>query len=182
MVAQVLGHPPGDPALPNRLAEVAQGIASALEEARRIARHLGPVEPGASALKAAITALAAEVSAAGKLRCFPELDGCEGTLSAAQKVRIYRLVEAGIGNVIAHGHASLVMIRIQSETRHLRIQLEDDRLGLDPANTESELIHAAGLERFRQRVLLLGGQFSVSVAPCGGARVCVQLPLESADG
>lgn len=178
-IAQVGVQPPNDPALASRFADVAQGIASSIEETQRIARHLGPIEPWASGLKAAITALADELSAAGKLRCFPELDDFEGTLSPEQKVRIYRLVEAGVGNVIAYGHASLVMIRILPEARHLRIQLEDDRLGLDPADPEPELIRASGLERFRQRVLLLGGRLSVSVAPCGGARVCVQLPLRS---
>lgn len=176
---QLLEQPEGNQVNRGALTQISQWTTLSLAEAQRIARRLRPFELDHLGLKGAIEAMVPSWSEAGNIRCFLHLDAIDEALNAAQKIRIYRLIEEAVRDSIQSGRASLVVIGIKSEPGHLQIQVDDDRLGLIPTHSESELVRATGSERLRQRALLLGAQFRLSLGPSGGARVCITIPVPS---
>jgi signal transduction histidine kinase len=100
------------------------------------------------------------------------------SMTASQRIALYRIVQESLTNVREHSGANEVQIRVQGGIRGTEVQIEDDGRGFEVANT---LISAAkrgrlGLVGMAERVRLLGGSFDVQSRPGGPTTVSLLLP------
>jgi signal transduction histidine kinase len=85
---------------------------------------------------------------------------------------LYRVMQEGLTNVRKHSHASNVDVRLDfSLPDRIRLSLWDN--GVGAADTSGGF----GLIGLRERVRLLGGEFTVTTQPNQGFRIEVILPL-----
>ena len=89
---------------------------------------------------------------------------------------IYRLVQEALTNVARYARVNELTVRLWADQQTLGVQIDDQGVGFDyeavlSSNTSS------GLAGMQERVLLLGGQFSVRSAPGAGACLIVNVPL-----
>jgi signal transduction histidine kinase len=84
----------------------------------------------------------------------------------------YRLVQEALTNVVKHAEAGQARVAIE-ENAELRVTVEDDGRGFDPAHVNSGF----GLVGMRERAELAGGGVVVESLERGGTRVRAVLPI-----
>ncbi|MBI5067485.1 MAG: HAMP domain-containing protein [Deltaproteobacteria bacterium] len=117
-------------------------------------------------LQARGVALRCEVGAAPRIRLPPEVE-----------IAVFRICQEAINNITRHAKAESVLIQLEAEDRRLRIEIEDDGAGFDPAGPGKTDRRHYGLLGIRERAELLGGQATIDSAPGRGTRVEVVVPL-----
>ncbi len=86
---------------------------------------------------------------------------------------IYRLVQESLTNVGKYARASKVSVTIDAQDDGVRVCVEDDGIGFDPARVA---LGRHGLLGMRYRVESHGGSMHVESAPGCGTRVVVKVP------
>ena len=86
---------------------------------------------------------------------------------------VYRIAQEALTNVAQHARASRVRVALASEGPGLRLDVEDNGVGL-PTGSPAEGIGVIGI---RERARSLGG--TVSIASTDGVRLTVHLPLSA---
>lgn len=103
-----------------------------------------------------------------------------GTLVLAPEaeVQLMRVVQEALTNVRKHAGAGKASVSLQQQDG-LRITIEDDGKGFDPATLDEDRDHF-GLFTMRERVERVGGRFEIDSVAGRGTRVCVILSGEEA--
>lgn len=94
------------------------------------------------------------------------------------KISLYRILQEALSNAVRHGQARQHVVALRREPHCLVMEVADRGRGFD---VDAVLSRPAGkhfgLEGMRERVLLLGGSFSIESKPGVGTRVQVRVPL-----
>ncbi len=105
----------------------------------------------------------------------------EKRFSREVETAVYRIVQEALTNVARHAKASWATVRLWSHEKTLGIQVEDHGVGFDlPSALKAG--ETNGLNVIRERVMLLGGQFSIDAHPGAGTRLTAELPTEMGGG
>ena len=109
-----------------------------------------------------------------------QLNICEGPQSAPVPVKItlYRVLQETLANSFQHANGAAQLVNMWSENGYLHLEIADDGPGFEPRNVAKN--GHLGLAGMRERVELLGGDFSIDTAPGKGACVRVIIPLDQA--
>ncbi len=83
------------------------------------------------------------------------------------------IFKEALNNAARHAGASRVQVEVALEDGRLRLRVEDDGRGFDPATASD----GHGLESMRERAAALGGELEVRSAPEGGTRVELRAAL-----
>lgn len=110
--------------------------------------------------------LRCEVGPAPSARLAPELE-----------IAVFRICQEAINNVLRHARADSVLIQLEASGGELRIEIEDDGQGFDPAGPGPQDRPHYGLLGIRERAELLGGSATIESAEGQGTRVVVRVPL-----
>jgi signal transduction histidine kinase len=154
---------------------------TALTEVRRIARGLRPSLLDDLGLLAAIEKVVRDFSEHTPVKITlhaPTLVGIR--LPDLVETAVFRIFQEALTNAIRHAEARSIIIGLEHQTRQITLTVSDDGHGFDPVlKTEMALDGGhMGLGGIRERVALLGGQFSLDTAPGQGCRITVTLPTE----
>jgi two-component system NarL family sensor kinase len=147
---------------------------SALEEARRSVLELRAAPLEGRTLTQALEQLASEVPDAGGLEIQVAADGMTGEeLPAAVALGLYRIAQQAIANVARHAGAHHATIRLRRVPGGVRLRVEDDGTGFDPAEVPSGRFGLVGMS---ERARLLGGTLRLESWPAGGTVIDVTVP------
>lgn len=94
----------------------------------------------------------------------------------ARDLALFRIVQEAMNNVLKHARASRVEITLTEDAIGLELCVRDDGRGLD-APSEAHSLTRHGVRGMRERVLAIGGQLEIALAPGGGTIVRVRAPL-----
>lgn len=95
------------------------------------------------------------------------------------EIALYRIIQEAVYNVQKHSEATLVQVDLILSEKELRLTIEDNGRGFDPAELENRKdITKMGLRGIRERVDVLAGNFSIEARPGSGVKLKVALPLE----
>jgi len=95
-------------------------------------------------------------------------------LSVPAQAHLLRIVQESLTNIRKHARADHVQLNLTALDDRLRLLIQDDGQGFNPAADPPASHH--GLALMRERADLLGAELSVTSAPGGGTQVCVELP------
>ncbi len=98
-------------------------------------------------------------------------------VSADARHQLFLAFKEALNNVLKHAAATEVRLRVQSGDGVLRVAVEDDGRGFDPAKTDPT---SEGLGNLRQRLAALGGRCEITARTDGGTVVEFHLPLSDA--
>jgi signal transduction histidine kinase len=122
-----------------------------------------------AALRARLGAVEARSGLATEMRLEECLD-----LPGAVAQDLYRIAQEALNNVLKHGHASRVMVTLESTAERVHLEVTDDGAGFHPDAAQSG--GGLGLNGMRERAEQWGGTLTIESAPGGGTRVQVEVP------
>lgn len=94
------------------------------------------------------------------------------------KISLYRILQEALSNAVRHGQARQHMVALRREPHCLVMEVADRGRGFDVDEVLNRPTDKHfGLEGMRERVLLLGGSFSIESRPGVGTKVQVRVPL-----
>jgi signal transduction histidine kinase len=99
-------------------------------------------------------------------------------LPASAEIQLVRIVQEALSNVRKHAEAMTATVRLTSGGGTLRLEIEDDGRGINPARAGGNGWPRFGMQTMRERAKAIGGEFSIISAPDRGALVSVELPLD----
>ncbi len=100
-------------------------------------------------------------------------------LDSAKRTVLYRVAQEALTNVARHAQASRVEVSLQKLPDAIRMEITDDGKSFEV----QRVLHAKrnkrlGLLGMRERVEMVGGNFSVESAPGQGTTIRAQIPFD----
>lgn len=154
----------------------AQSLADgALSTVRDLSQLLRPAALDDLGLPAAIDASLRGLARRHEIKVELSQSGMTDRLAPETEIAAYRIVQEALTNVARHATAGHCRVRLMRLPDSLRVEVEDDGRGFDPA-AEPRQAGGFGLIGMRERAAMLGGQLSIFSAPGAGTRLFVELP------
>ena len=102
----------------------------------------------------------------------------EPAIAMEAKQALYRITQEALQNVVRHAHATEVTLSLsEKDNDELMLDIRDNGVGFDPSGSFPGRL---GLNSMRERVLRLGGVFTLESLPEQGTHLMASIPLESA--
>ena len=107
-----------------------------------------------------------------------EIRGDPDSLSSAQRITVFRVIQEALANVREHASASAVDIRVRARRSAIEVQIVDDGIGFEVERAVSKAAQRGrlGLVGIAERVRMLGGTFEMESAPGGPTKLRMILP------
>jgi signal transduction histidine kinase len=161
----------GEGRRPGEIAESARALSA---DVQRIAHELHPASLDRLGLVHAVQRFARDATARSGIRIDTVLEEWpERELPAEVTLALYRVVQESLQNVVRHSGAARARVALHGGREGLRVRIEDDGRGFDPAIVAGE---GLGLIGMRERLQLHGGRLTVTSAPGRGALVEAWVP------
>ena len=100
-------------------------------------------------------------------------------LPSSTELQLLRIVQESLANVRKHSGASRVDVSVEEAAGRLRLSVEDNGAGFNPAVLGRSEFPRFGLSTMRERAESMGGTFQLDSTPGQGTRVTVELPLQT---
>jgi two-component system NarL family sensor kinase len=178
-VADSMAAGQADERLRRAVARALQLAQSTLGQARRSVLDLRATPLEGRTLPEALQALLTETEreATGGIEFRLEADGFEPgipDLPESMEVGLYRIAQQALANVTRHAEATQVSVRLTRDPERVRLRIEDDGAGFDPASVRPGRFGLVGMS---ERARLLGGTLTVESTPQRGTAIDVIVPL-----
>jgi signal transduction histidine kinase len=122
-------------------------------------------------LKAALNELCQQVPEQHETQIVQQVEDMP-RLSSEVQLCLYRIAQEALNNVVRHSRASEASVRLASHHGLARLEIRDTGIGFDPDATREGL----GLASMRERVRIVGGNFSVSSSHGKGTKIVAEAP------
>lgn len=159
------------------LKEMRSEIRQLSSELRQVCADLRPPMLDTLGLGAALRALVTEWSDQSAVETQLNLspDVTLRSLPGEVAVNLYRVAQEALVNIGKHAKAKHVSVSLTWEEDQLEMSIEDDGKGFAPPDTLHGLTsqNHFGLAGMRERVELIGGEWSLKAIPGSGTTVCV---------
>ena len=170
----------GQPAdILSRVSYLSQILNSSIESVRNICSGLRPSSLERRGLVQAITSDCAHLSTVHGLKIDVKSSGMKKVrLDNEAEINLYRIFQESLHNVVKHAGAGRVSVTLIASHPIVRMRIEDDGRGFDPAaaGDRKEQKLGLGLVSIAERVDLMGGSFDVVSRPGVGTRIVVEIP------
>jgi two-component system NarL family sensor kinase len=144
-----------------------------LEEARRSVLDLRAAPLEGRNLVEALTILTQDCEKKTGLAIRFKATGGNRPLSIRLETGLYRVAQEALNNVIQHAQAQTAAVELIITSNQVRLIIEDDGQGFEPAEVPSDRYGLVGLN---ERTRLLGGTLRLESSPGTGTRVEVTVP------
>jgi signal transduction histidine kinase len=106
----------------------------------------------------------------------------ESRLDASTQTELFRIIQEALSNARRHAAATSVQVTFETGNGGLRMLVEDNGRGFDPALAAKSDDGHFGLRTMRERAEQVGGTLDVRSAPGAGTCVVADLPLQRGEG
>jgi signal transduction histidine kinase len=158
-----------------RVEELRDVAVEALDEIHSLATRLRPPVLDDLGLAAALERYVEDCRARFEIRIDLVTLGRLERLPVEVETAVYRIVQEAMTNVIRHARAENVGVVIERHSHLLRVGVEDDGQGFDPADVSGS--GHLGLVGMRERAELLGGVMKIESLAGIGTTVTIEIPF-----
>ena len=155
-----------------QLDRVCQFIQKAIGETRALAQGLAPFKVEANGLESALSDLARNTTAAGRMRCSfhspPQVELKDNEAAT----HLYRIAQEAVNNALKHSRGSQITVRLSRQNGFLRLEVKDNGKGL--ARTK-QADQGMGLNLMKHRAAVMGADLEVQSRPGKGVTVTCTL-------
>ena len=169
--------PAGQTEIAAKAAQMHAMLEQTVSSTRRIAADLRPLMLDDLGLADAAGWLVDDFARRSGVHCELQMpgdgafDGMDGNIATA----VYRALQESLTNIARHSGAKNAWITLAIDDGGLRLEVEDDGRGIQPADLAKA--GSLGLKGMRERMSYLGGSLDVATAPRGGTHVRARLPV-----
>ena len=103
-------------------------------------------------------------------------EGAAVALSPRVSTQALRIIQEALSNVRKHAHVSTARVTVESSRDTLRVCIEDDGQGFDPAAVDQVKAHGVGLSVMLERAQSIGGQLKIESEPGQGTHITLWVP------
>ncbi|MBI1297342.1 HAMP domain-containing protein [bacterium] len=167
-----------------RVHELRELTAQALEEVRRVALDLRPKILDDLGLIAALGWRVDELNADGRAKATLRIEGVTERMPRTVELVFYRVAQEAMNNAARHAEANNVTLTLARRADLLSLEIVDDGKGFDPAaklgGKYDAVTHSTGglgLAGIRERMSMIGGTGEIQSSPGQGTRVAVIVSL-----
>lgn len=174
-----LRHFAATPTATAPLDEIRQLIEQTIKATRLLTFELSPPVLDDLGFEAALKWFGENLQKQSHLQVAVQHEGAPLPLGSEARVLLFRIVQELMINAAKHAGGSQLRVHIRREGDHLRIDVEDDGVGLDRRQIEGpqNQPRSFGLCKVRERLKLIQGRLEVESIPGRGARVSILTPL-----
>ena len=165
-----------DPAVRDRVAWLRSLAAEIGQDIHRAASDLRPLALDDFGLIAAVSALARRWGEQHDITVDVQTLGATDRMDPDIETVIYRVVQESLTNVVKHARAETVSVLLERRDDGVRLIVEDDGIGFDPAATSVDGRIPQGLSGMRERLRLVGGSLELETAPGSGTTLFIRVP------
>jgi PAS domain S-box-containing protein len=150
-------------------AAMADGIKQAIVKVRKAIKGVVPVEVDARGLMVALEHLALSTRERYEVDCQFHCPRAVELQDRDTATHLYRIAKEALNNALKHGHASRIVIGLESVPGELRLTVENDgaSIGEDPDAEASGI----GVRIMQFRAGVIGAELKIEPVPDGGTRV-----------
>ncbi|WP_416151263.1 histidine kinase [Salipaludibacillus sp. HK11] len=157
--------------------QIEKMVHHAQQELRALIMHLRPVTLEGKSLKQAMVSLMGELK-----NKHPNLEfQCDlkaiPFIEKGVEEQLFRVLQEGLSNALRHASPQLIGLQAHLREERLLVVLEDDGIGFDSANIEQNKTGNYGLTSMKERMMELGGHFTIISYPEKGTRLEFRIPL-----
>jgi signal transduction histidine kinase len=164
-----------DPAMKQGLLEGARTqIRSTIDEARRVVWDLRQSPAAEGELTATVSKLAEQLSQESHIPIQFGATGKQRAVEHAIEHDLVMVAREALSNAVRHAAPTSVQLRLSFGARELKMQVDDDGRGFDPATPANGHYGIIGM---RERIEHLGGKFVLRSGPGEGTHLEVDVPL-----
>lgn len=149
-----------------------------LTEARRFVWELRTEQPTPQAFELLLRETVAQWSRRHALRAQFISTGTPTALSPLQQSELVRILGEALVNIAHHAQAQQVTVTLSYLDAEISLDVQDDGIGFDPAETAHTPRGGFGLIGMRERAEALGGRLIIESAPQEGTTIVAQIPLQ----
>lgn len=161
-----------------RIHNLRQLTAHALEEIRRVAMELHPRILDDGGLEAALERRIDELNSTNSLQAVLSVEGgVQGRLPKDLELAFYRVTQEALNNVVRHSHAQHVHVTLKCKADCLTLEVQDDGIGFNTAIIGAARSRGFGLIGMRERLALVGGELAIESHIGNGTRITAHAPL-----
>ncbi len=142
---------------------------------RRIASDLRPPILDDVGLAAALEWLIGSFSKQSEIDFKLNVDGNVTPILEPAASALYRITQESLTNVVKHAQASSVEIRLIQSGHNIELTVSDNGRGIEMSDQGKQ--GSFGLLGIRERVILLGGVFSIDGISGRGTQISVSIPI-----
>ncbi|MFW6038904.1 MAG: PAS domain S-box protein [bacterium] len=175
-LAKRLRH--GQPIESQHCDELVEGIRDVEQQVRTLSRSLLPGEARHGDLEGALERLVRQIESRYDISAELVRGRNDRTFDESAATHLLRIAQEAIRNAVAHGKATQITVRLESDARRFLLLIEDNGLGMQQPVPQDGGI---GLRTMRTRAHLLGGVLSVEPCESHGVRVTCQVEQPSDD-
>ena len=143
-----------------------------IDALRRISEGLRPGMLDVLGLAAAVEHHVTQFEERNGISCSLAMNREEFAIDGELATAIFRLIQEALTNVLRHAAASQLCVSIDEEDACIRVGIEDDGHGFQPAQNKKTF----GLLGMQERVKMLGGSITISSEPGAGCRIEASFP------
>jgi signal transduction histidine kinase len=156
---------------------ILQYINGVIENVRRLATDLSPCILEDIGLTGALRQLINNCVVGNDLAVTVDIMEIDRLVSPKAAIHLYRILQEALNNTIKHSGANAVSIVIRSDGTRVSFLFEDDGVGFDANNINSD--KGLGLASMKERVHMLGGSLELSSSSGNGTRIAFAMPVEA---
>ena len=178
----------GEPSLPEdsagrkRMGDIGRAAAQALGEVREVVQDLVPYHLDRQGLVESIRDAAARVADASGVQITCRLAEIHQRLSPATTLKLFRVVQEGLNNVVKHSGATSASIDLVLESAHVMLTIRDNGKGFVKDNvTPTAAGDGFGLMGMSERTRMMGGEMTIDSAPGRGTTITIVVPTAQVD-
>jgi signal transduction histidine kinase len=163
-----------------RIASIQRSVRMIDDEVDRLSYELRPVALDDLGLDEALRSHARNWSAESGIAVDVHSHGLRtGRLPAVVETTVYRIVQEALTNVRKHAGASRVGLIAERRLDEVRVVIEDDGCGFDPAGVSSVGGRRLGLRGMSERAGLVAGRLEIESLPGRGTTVYLAIPVHT---
>jgi signal transduction histidine kinase len=165
-----------------RAAESIQLVDDAIQRMRDLALDLRPAILDDLGLEAALRWYVAREAGRAGLAFRLDVESIGTRLAPALETACFRLVQEALTNVVRHGQAKGVEVKLDASEGEVRVSISDDGKGFDvrAARRRAAAGGSQGLLIMEERVSLAGGKLEIRSGRGGGTTVAARIPIPGA--
>ena len=158
------------------ISDIKRQINRTYQEMRRISYRLHPAILIDLGLEPALDSYLADLSKHSDLEIDFKMVGFEKRLEPEIETALYRFSQEALTNTMKHSHAKHFKLSIIRSYPHIIFLAEDDGVGFDSGHFDKHP-QALGLLGMRERVSIMGGNFSIRTSAGKGTRIRIEIPI-----
>lgn len=155
-------------------ARISQLVRQAIEQTRRVARGLSPIQPEPEGLRDALRELAVQTQELFGVRCRLVCRHPVPVPDAVVATHLFRIAQEAVNNALKHARPRAIRIRLRRDRRRITLAVADDGTGIRPVSPKRR---GLGLRLMEYRAGLLQGTLSVRRRSGLGTEVVCSAPL-----